>query len=144
MVLGVSNLDIWTHKELVEKLEQKGNETLMEFINILIQKHEKDLRHNGMFVTPKHQRQNNAKPFYKRAGFNSTGRKGNSGNVNGRNDAGNGNLNGNVNGNVVGNIGQSRSIPSSVGCMKSKRREPRRPPASTLSSARKGVSKGKR
>ena len=59
---NVSNLTIWTHKELVQLLEEQGVETLMEFIRLLNQKHEKDLEKmaviNSNYQTPKQQQRN--------------------------------------------------------------------------------------
>jgi len=116
---GVKNLIIWTHKELVSMLQQKGNETLIEFIRILIQKQDRDLQQaqSGMFVTPKHQRQKQANPFYKNKQIMTTHTHSHS---------------------------HSQSIPSSIGrdahCTKSRRREP---PSSTLSSAKKRGVKAK-
>ena len=113
---GVTNLAIWTHKELVAMLQQKGNETLIEFIRILLQRHDRELRQsaNGLFVTPKHHRQQNAKPFYKKTHSN----HGHAAFAA-----------------VNANHGLSRSIPSSAGCAAKSRR--RGPPSSTLSSAKK-------
>lgn len=132
---GVTNLAIWTHKELVSMLQQKGNEILLEFIGILNQNHDRDLKHaqSGMFVTPKHQRQKQANPFYKKPqsvhGIHSQ---------HGLHFGANSNSNSNGNYNGM----NSHSIPSSIGCTKpiGRRRET---PSSTLSSAKKRGVKAK-
>eukprot|EP01084_Bolivina_argentea_P069603 126615_1 len=64
---NVTNLKIWTNKELVSLLEEKGVNTLLEFIKVLKEKHKNDIKRitndgvNINFITPKHNPYKNSK-----------------------------------------------------------------------------------